>query len=227
MPADARVDSRPQDVKPVRILVADDHGVVRSGMRALLESQRGWTVCGEASTGREAVAKALELRPDLTVLDVSMPEVNGLEAARQIRRAGAGAVVIITAHAVDDIAEEAFAAGASGCVLKGDPQHSLVDAVGAVLQGRRFLSGKVEAPDASAAGAAPRLEGRRISSLSPREREVLRLLAEGRSNKEIGSILGITTKTAETHRTRVMAKLDVHSMAELVRFAIRKHVIEP
>jgi DNA-binding NarL/FixJ family response regulator len=222
MPAVARAADRQGDGRPLRILIADDHAVVRAGMRAILEGQPGWTVCGEASTGREAVAKALALKPDVTVLDVSMPELNGLEATRQIRRAGAGPVLIMTVYGVDEIAEEALAAGASACLLKTDPQPMLVEAIRSVLRGHAFISTSLAPPDAQGVR-----DGARPSPLSSREREVLQLLAEGRSNKEIGSILGIATKTAETHRSRIMAKLDVHSMAELVRYAVRKRIIEP
>jgi DNA-binding NarL/FixJ family response regulator len=193
-------------------------------MRVILENQRGWTVCGEAGTGREAVARALELQPDITVLDVSMPELNGLEATRQTRRAGAGAVLIMTIYDLDDVAEEALVAGASACLAKADPPQRLVAAVRGVLEGRS-RSSLVQTPGAPL--ALPLTAGRNHSVLSSREREVLQLLAEGRSNKEIGSILGIATKTAETHRARLMAKLGVRSMADLVRYAVRNRIVEP
>jgi DNA-binding NarL/FixJ family response regulator len=213
-------------MKDVRILVADDHAVVRSGVRAMLESQPGWTVCGEAKTGREAVAMAIELKPDITILDIAMPELNGLEAARQIRNAGVGPVLIMTVHDVDEVVYDAFAAGASGYVLKTDAGYRLVDAVRAVLGGGKFVS-HVDHAALEARSHPHGAPEHRASSLTSREREVLQLLAEGRTNKEVAVALGIATKTAETHRARVMSKLRIHTMADLVRYAIRNRIVEP
>jgi DNA-binding NarL/FixJ family response regulator len=215
-------------VTPVRILVADDHEVVRQGVRAVLEGQAGWIVCGEARSGREAVAKAIDLRPDVVVLDVTMPELNGLEATRQIRRAVSAKVLILTVHESDQVVTDVLEAGAHGCVLKTDAGRTLVEAIRALLDHQTFFTERVH-------GAADRRAGtRRAAShqrapgrLTPRQREVVQLLTEGKSNKEIGVALGITTKTAETHRAHVMAKLDLHSMSELVRYAIRNRIIEP
>lgn len=213
---------------PVRILVADDHEVVRQGVRAVLEGQAGWVVCGEARSGREAVAKAIELRPDVVVLDVTMPELNGLEATRQIRRAVSAKVLILTVHESDQVVNEVVDAGAHGYVLKTDAGRTLVDAIRALLGHDTFFTERVHAV------ADRRTETRRAATerqapggLTPREREVVQLLSEGKSNKEIGVVLGITTKTAETHRAHVMAKLRFHSMSELVRYAIRNRIIEP
>jgi DNA-binding NarL/FixJ family response regulator len=219
-------------VRPVRILIADDHDVVRKGVRLVLETQPGWVVVGEASTGREAVAKAIELQPDVVILDISMPELNGLEATRQIRQAGTAAVLVVTMHDSDRMARSIIEAGASGYLSKAEAGRELVNAVRGILDPRTrktepqaaVSDGKTEA-GMTEAGATRRLRRSRV--LTPREREVLQLLAEGRSNKEIGVTLGITTKTAETHRAHVMAKLEVHSMSELVRYAIRNQVIEP
>ena len=214
-------------MKPVRILIADDHDVVRQGVRAVLEGRAGWVVCGEASTGREAVAKAIDLQPDVVVLDISMPELNGLEATRQIRQAVSAKILILTMHESDQVVSEVLDAGAHGYVLKTDAGRTLVDAIRALLQHREFLTERVHVVARGSgprrAAAATRASGR----LTPREREVLQLLTEGKSNKEIGVVLGVTTKTAETHRAHILAKLHLHSMSELVRYAIRNRIIEP
>jgi DNA-binding NarL/FixJ family response regulator len=215
-------------VKDVRILIADDHEVVRKGIRAVLESEPGWTVCGEAATGREAVAKAIELRPDVVLLDVSMPQLNGLEATKQIHKAVPASILIMTMHESDRIVREAMDAGASGYVSKVDAGGTLVDAVRTLLARRTYVSDRLHVADDMRAAAEDAAGSRpRTHPLTAREREVLQLLAEGKSNKEIGAVLGISTKTAETHRARIMAKLRLHSMSELVRYAIRNQVIEP
>ena len=213
---------------PVRILIADDHDVVRQGVRAVLEAEPEWIVCGEASSGREAVAKAVELRPEVVVLDVSMPELNGLEATRQIRAAVPAKILILTVHESDQVVTEALAAGADGYVLKTDAGQKLVEAIRALLQDQRFVTERVRTVATRPAGRRRGAAATRGSArLTARQREVLQLLTEGRSNKEIGAMLGMTTKTAETHRTQIMARLDVHSMSELVRYAIRNRIIEP
>ena len=212
----------------IRILIADDHEVVRQGVRAVLEGQAGWVVCGEASSGRDAVLKAIDLQPDVVVLDITMPELNGLEATRQIRRAVPAKVLILTVHESDQVVTEVLDAGAHGYVLKTDAGRTLVEAIRALLGGQTFFTERVH-------GVAERRTGTRRAGgdrrapgrLTPREREVVQLLTEGRSNKEIGVALGITTKTAETHRAHVLAKLDLHSMSELVRYAIRNRIIDP
>ena len=215
-------------MNPARILIADDHEVVRQGLRTVLEGQAGWVVCGEASTGREAVSKALDLRPDIVVLDISMPELNGLEATRQIRRVVPAKILILTVHESDQVVAEVLDAGAHGYVLKTDAGRTLVEAIRTLLGGREFFTDRVHVVvdrrtgDRRAAAARP-ASGR----LTPREREVLQLLTEGKSNKEIGVGLGMTTKTAETHRAHILAKLNLHSMSELVRYAIRNRIIEP
>jgi DNA-binding NarL/FixJ family response regulator len=209
----------------IQILVADDHEVVRQGVRSLLEAHRDWRVCGEAVTGREAVAKAIQDRPDVVILDVAMPEMNGLEAARQIRRAVPTAkILVLTVYEMDQLVHEFIEAGVHGYLLKGDTGRMLVDAVKALLKGEKFFTPRLgEAADGStlARDSTPR-----IKALTRREREVLQLLAEGKSNKEIGAALGVSVKTAETHRARLMAKLGVHSIAELVRYAVRNQIID-
>jgi DNA-binding NarL/FixJ family response regulator len=209
----------------IKILVADDHQIVREGIRALLEAQPGWHVCDEATTGREALEKAIALRPEIIVLDVSMPEMNGLEAARQIHRAmPAAKILALTVHDIDELVQDFVEAGASGYVLKADTGAVIVDAVTTLLHGGMYFTrtlqhGKQEWSSASEVVPS-------IPRLTPREREVLQLLAEGKSNKEIGTLLSISTKTAETHRARLMSKLHVHSIADLVRYAIRNQIVD-
>ena len=213
-------------MKPVRILIADDHEVVRQGVRAVLEGQAGWVVCGEASSGREAVAKAVALQPDIVVLDVSMPELNGFEATRQIRRTVPAKILILTMHESDQVVTEVLDAGAHGYVLKTDAGRTLVEAIRALLGRREFFTERVHVvADRRTGGRAAVKPG--AGRLTPRQREVVQLLTEGKSNKEIGVILGMTTKTAETHRAQILAKLRLHSMSELVRYAIRNRIIEP
>ncbi len=209
----------------VEILIADDHEVVRQGLRALLEKHEGWHVCGEASTGREAVEQARLLRPDIVVLDVSMPEMNGLEAARGIRRVvPTSRILILTVHEIEQLVREFIDAGVRGYILKSEAGRKLVEAVTTLVNHGTFFSQRLQ----GVIDESP--ESARLSSsnlrLTRREREVLQLLAEGKSNKEIGVALSISTKTAETHRARVMAKLGVHSIAELVRYAIRNQIVE-
>jgi DNA-binding NarL/FixJ family response regulator len=210
-----------------RILVADDHDVVRHGVRALLEAEPGWTVCGEARDGREAVLLASQLRPDVVVLDIGMPELNGLEATRQILKAlPATEILVLTMHDSEQIVREVVAAGARGYVLKSDAGRSLVTAVHALRQHKPFLNARASEVvlDGFRRGAADAAAQR--PALTPREREIVQLLAEGRTNKEIAGRLGISAKTAESHRTNVMRKLGVHSIGELVRHAIREGLID-
>jgi two-component system response regulator NreC len=214
---------------PVRILIADDHEVVRQGVRTILEGQAGWVVCGEASTGRDAVSKAVDLQPDIVVLDISMPELNGLEATRQIRRVVPAKILILTVHDSDQVVTEVLDAGAHGYVLKADAGRTLVEAIRVLLERQEFLTQRVHVAAARRAGPQRAAAGRRRPerALTPREREVLQLLTEGKTNKEIGVVLGVTTKTAETHRAHILTKLNLHSMSELVRYAIRNRIIEP
>jgi Response regulator containing a CheY-like receiver domain and an HTH DNA-binding domain len=215
-------------MNPVRILIADDHEVVRFGVRAVIEKVDGWVVCGEANTGSAAVAQAIALRPDVVVLDVSMPELNGLEATRRILRVIQTSILILTMHESEEILGDVLNAGARGCLLKSDSNRTLVQAINAILRNKPFLSDTV-------GGLVRRLplSGRAIDSeprrdrLTTREREVLQLLTEGKGNKEIAALLQISVKTAETHRARMMAKLGLHSMSELVRYAVRNHIIQP
>jgi len=213
-------------MNPVRILIADDHEVVRFGVRAVIERVDGWSVCGEASTGSAAVAQAIALRPDVVVLDISMPELNGLEATRRILRVIQTSILVLTMHDSDEVLADVLNAGARGCLLKSDSNRTLVQAIGAILRNKPFMSDTVDGivrrgPSGPAVDTPPR------DRLTTREREVLQLLTEGKANKEIAAMLRISVKTAETHRARMMAKLGLHSMSELVRYAVRNHIIQP
>jgi DNA-binding NarL/FixJ family response regulator len=214
----------------LRILVADDHEVVRRGLRALLESRPGWEVCGEATTGREAVEKARELKPDLVVLDITMPELNGLEATRQILKSlPRTEVLVLTVHESEQVVHEVLEAGARGYVLKSDAGRDLVAAVQALSQHKPFLTLGVTEMMLGAyqkVGLPQEEPGASHSPLSPREREIVQLLAEGRSNKDVATTLNISVKTVETHRANIMMKLNLHSIGDLVRYAIRNGIIE-
>jgi len=217
-------------VSALRILVADDHEVVRRGIRALLEHEAGWTVCGEAANGREAVEQALALKPDVVVLDLAMPELNGLEATRRILKEVPGVeVLVLTMHDTPVMVRQLLEAGARGFVLKSDAGRSLVAAVNSVAHRRPFFSPSVTEIVVGGFLDRPGSDGGagRRDPLTPREREVVQLLAEGRTNKEVAAILGISVKTADTHRTRIMRKLGAHSVVDLVRYAIRTGIARP
>jgi DNA-binding NarL/FixJ family response regulator len=216
-------------VKRARILIADDHELVRKGIASLITQRPGWEVVAEASDGREAVRLALGLKPDLIVLDLTMPRLNGLAAATRIVAALPGArVIILTVHESEQLVREVLAAGVQGYVLKSDAGRTLVAALEALLEGRTFFTPKVGRMvlDGYLGSAAPAGDAG-APLLSAREREILQLLAEGRSNKEVAAALGITVKTAETHRGNIMRKSGFGSLADLVRYAIRNHIIEP
>jgi len=206
-----------------RILLADDHDVVRRGLKTLLESKPGFEVCGEARTGREAVAKTQELKPDVVVMDISMPELNGLDATLQIRKAMPQAkVVIITQHDSEELVRQVANIGARGYVLKTDSEKDLVNAVTAVCQHQSFVNPRTRDPLAE--GMVTEMPMRQ--NLTGREREVIQLLAEGKSSKEVATTLKISVKTAETHRANIMRKLNLHSVSDLVRYAIRNNIAQ-
>ena len=201
---------------------------MRQGIRSIIQREPDWEICGEATTGREALAMALALKPDVLLLDIGLPEMNGVEVIRQIRRAMTTAILVVTMHDADEVVRDAIEAGANGYILKAEAGRTIGDAVRAIISRGEFISERVRGVVGSAAGQG-RSNPRRSKKpgLTAREREVLQLLAEGQSNKQVAARLGITTKTAETHRARIMAKLRLHSMNELVRYAIRNHIIEP
>lgn len=217
------------ETAPIRILLVDDHEVVRRGLRALLETHPGWVVCGEAADGRTAVSLARSLAPRVVVMDLTMPELNGLEATRQILDKDRDVqVLILSMHESDQVVREVLAVGARGYVLKTDAGRDLIAAVEALLRGKPFFTSRVAANihelEFKARGGGRRIF-KPIGQLTAREREVLQLLAEGKTNKEVGHLLGISVKTAETHRARVMRKLSIDSVADLVRYAIRNGFI--
>jgi DNA-binding NarL/FixJ family response regulator len=209
---------------PLRILIADDHYVVRAGLRALLESRPGWEVCAEATNGREAVEKAAKLKPEIAVLDISMPLLNGVEVVRQLRKlAPETQILILTMHESDDLVQQVVEAGARGYILKDDADRILLAAVDALRRKKTYFSTRVSdvVEGSDSRGEAPDALRASRSRLTPREREIVQLLAEGKSNKEVASLLGISVKTAEAHRANVMLKLNFHSITELVLYAVR------
>lgn len=215
-------------MKNLRILIADDHDIVRRGIRSLIEARPEWKVCDEAHSGREAVAKAEERKPDIVILDVSMPELNGLEAARRIKKVSPNSeILILSVHYSDQLIKEILDAGVRGFVVKSDSDRDLVVAVESLADHKPFFTSMAtevmlmnfQRP----ASAAPAV---RTSRLTSREREIVQLLSEGKSSKEVASSLGISVKTAETHRANIMRKLEIHSVSELVRYAVRNQIIE-
>jgi len=212
----------------LRILIADDHEVARKGIRSLLENHPGWEICGEASDGREAVASVTKLKPDVLLLDIGMPNLNGLDATRQILAIMPEArILILRVHDSEQVVREVLAAGARGFLLKSDTGRDLVTAVEALQQGRTFLTSKVAQmmvdvylrPHSETDPSNPCV-------LTPREREVIQLVAEGKTTKEIATALNLSVKTAETHRTNLMRKLDLHSIADLTLYAVRNGIVQ-
>lgn len=212
----------------VRILIADDHEVVRHGVRALIEQRSDWEICGEAPDGRNAVALAEQLRPDIAVLDLGMPELNGLEATRQIKHALPQCEVLIFTGTEDEqLVHEVFAAGARSYILKNDMGQHLIDAIEALSHHKHYFTTEVsEVLFARYIDGTPASEGV-TGELTGREREIVQLLGEGKSNKEVAAALGISVKTAETHRAAIMKKLRLDSFADLVRYAIRRKIVQP
>jgi DNA-binding NarL/FixJ family response regulator len=213
----------------VRILIADDHELVRKGIAAQISQDPHWEVIAEATNGRDAVELAQRLRPQLVVLDLSMPELNGLAAASRIRAALPEArILILTVHDSEQVVREVLAAGAQGYMLKSDAGRILMAALQTLLDGGTFFTPKVGRMvlDGYLRGPAG-AQDPPPSALSAREREIVQLLAEGKSNKEVATALGISVKTAETHRSNIMRKSGFGSLAELVRYAIRNRIIDP
>jgi DNA-binding NarL/FixJ family response regulator len=215
----------------LRLLLADDHEIVRKGLRALLEAEPGWQVAAEAADGRDAVEKAQQIKPDIAILDISMPSLNGLEATRQIVKGiSQTKVLVLTMHDSDPLIQRVLEAGARGYLLKSDAARDLVAAVDALRRNKTFFTPKVAQLvldgylDKNPRGSSSPEGG--SSRLTDRQREIVQLLAEGKSSKEVASALGLSVKTAETHRANIMRRLDCHSVTALVRYAIRNHVIE-
>ena len=213
----------------VKLLIADDHEVVRRGIRALIQEQAGWQIAAEANDGRDAVTKAAECQPDVAILDITMPSLNGLDAAKQIAKlAPRTKILILTIHDSDQLIPKVLEAGARGYILKTDAGRDLIVAVKALLSNKTFFTPKVaQIVMDGYLGKKPRSVGEEFSQITGREREVVQLLAEGKSSKEVANALGISVKTAETHRANIMRKLEMHSVSELVRYAVKNQMIEP
>ena len=213
----------------LRILLADDHDIVRRGLKDLLEQHVGWQVCAEAANGREAVELALQHRPHVAVIDLSMPELNGLEATRRIRQSLPDTeVLIFTMHESEELIREVLGAGARGYLLKSDAVRQLIPAVESLSQKKPYFAGRVSEVvlDGFLKGGQVTLEGPTSERLTSREREIVQLLAEGKSNKQIAHLLDLSVKTVETHRTAAMRKLELNSLPDLVRYAVRMQIIQ-
>jgi RNA polymerase sigma factor (sigma-70 family) len=215
-------------VKRIRVLIADDHGIVRKGLRLQLEQNSMFEVVGEAAEGREAVRMAEELAPDVIIMDIAMPNLNGIQATAQIvkKQAEIG-IIILSMYSDETYITRTLAAGAKGYLLKESAEVDLDDAVRAVAQGRPFFSPAIA--NTLLEDYMRQLQQRGLQDsydlLTDREKEILQLLAEGKSNKEIATMLNISPNTVETHRTRLMQKLNLHSSAEIVLYAVRKRII--
>ena len=216
-------------MKPFRILIADDHEIVRYGLRVLLEKHPGWEICGEAKDGLDAVEKTAQLKPDLTILDVGMPGLNGLSATRQIvKQEPQTVILILTIDESEQLFREVLNAGAKGFLLKADAARDLMTAVEAMQRGETYFTSKIWDPPPEG-----RMEGRDPlravefgrGRLTPREQEVVQHLAEGKTSREIADLLGISVKTTETHRSNIMRKLNFHSVSQLVMYAVRNRLV--
>jgi len=215
--------------KKVRILIADDHDIVRRGMKPLIESEWGWEICGEARDGREALALTEKLKPDVVVLDVAMPEMNGVDVTRQIKRVlPETEVLAFTGTDSEAMVHQLFAAGARGCVLKSDAAEHLIPAIKALCEHQPYLGTRVsQIVFASYLKGGVESEQTTPGGLSAREREIVQLLAEGKSNKEVATVLGTSPKTVETQRAAIMRKLGFTAFSELVRYAVRNQIVSP
>jgi DNA-binding NarL/FixJ family response regulator len=214
--------------KPIRVLVADDHMIVRTGIRHVLESEPGFEVVGEAANGTEALSLAAQLRPDVVVLDISMPDVSGLELAARLRSTGGGTrVLILSMHNNAEYVLESVRAGAHGYLLKDTAATELRTAIRAVCQGQSYFSPPVASRLSAAVRGEHDPQAAGLDQLTGREREVLVGIAHGRTNKEIATELGISHRTVETHRESLMRKLQIRTVAELTRFALGAGILRP
>ena len=214
----------------LRILIVDDHAVVRRGVRSLLESHEGWEVCGEAINGRDAVEQSRQLRPDVVVMDISLPELNGLDATRQILKDGPGIeVLVLTMHHSEELARDVLRAGARGYIMKSDADENLITAVERLREHKPFLTSTVTGFVLD--DFVRRKDGAQAefsaAGVTSREREIIQLVAEGLSSKETASKLGVSVKTIEAHRANIMRKLQLRSVSDLVRYAIRNNIVQP
>jgi DNA-binding NarL/FixJ family response regulator len=202
----------------VRIFLADNHVLIRGGLRSLLRARSDFFICGEADNGIEAVKLAIQAKPDVVIMNVNMPDINGIEATRQIRKAARNTeILIFTGESNEDIMHECLRAGAGGYLLKSASDEQIIEAIETLAQHRGYFSGSVAEKLLRA--------GNNGSDLTPREREILRLIAQGRRGREIAQMLGVSLRTVETHRAAGMRKLDLHSVTEVVRYAIREQLV--
>ncbi len=209
---------------PIRVVLADDHILVRQGLKALLERE-GFQVAGEASDGQELIRMVPSLRPEVAIVDISMPVLNGLDAARELHRSSPKTkTILLTQHDEDQYVTEALRAGIKGYVLKNQAANELVHAIHQVCRGQIYLSPSISRTVVEAYLSKTDLPS---DPLTLRERQVLQLISEGKSTKDIATLLGISPKTAESHRARLMQKLDIHETASLVRYAIRRGLVQP
>jgi two-component system, NarL family, response regulator NreC len=216
-------------VKAIRILLADDHKVVRQGTRALLSAIPEWEIVGEADNGRDAVSLTAELKPDIVILDISMPELNGLDATRQIKKKSPETeVLIFTGQETEELVHDVFDSGARSYIMKTDAADHLIDALKALSEHKHFFTSRIsEIVFARYVQGKKALEGAsERSRITDREREIVQLLAEGKSSKEIATILGISVRTVETHRAAIMKKLGLKSFSELIRYAVRNKIVD-
>jgi len=221
---------RSQRMAGIKLLLADDHAIVREGLRSLLKAHRDWEIVGEAADGRQAVALVNELKPDIVILDISMPLLNGLEATRQILKIRPQTkVLILTMHESDSLIRNILNVGAQGYILKTDVGNDLLAAVESLRRNKTFFTSHVSQMllDGYLKGdSRPSDSDSEGTRLTPRQREVVQLLAEGKSSKEVAVALDFSVKTAETHRANLMRKLNLHSVAEVVRYAIRNEIAQ-
>lgn len=215
---------------PLRILIADDHDMMRQGTQAMIERESGWEVCGIAATGREAVTEAIRLKPDIVIMDMTMPELNGVDAAIRIKRSlPKTEILIYSAHETEQLVRDAFEAGVKSFIFKSEAHRYLREAIESLSRHKPFFTDKVS--EILFSNILNRTEGNRAETesghpLSTREREIVQLVAEGKSNKEVAAALGISVRTAETHRASILRKLNLDSVTGLVRYAIRNKIIE-
>jgi len=217
-------------MKIASVLIADDHPLVRRGLRTLLETKPMWKVVAEVSNGREAVESATALKPDVAILDIGMPRLNGMDAASLIFKASPKTrILMLTMHSAEDLIQRTLSVGASGYVLKSDAEKDLIAAVDALLHHKTFFTSAASEVILGhlRSRAAPRPGHEARGRLSVREREIVQLLAEGKSNKEVAAQLNLSTRTVENHRAKTMEKLNLHSFGELVRYAVRNKIVEP
>ncbi len=214
--------------RTIRVLLVDDHTILRQGLKRLLESEPGVVVAGEAKDGREAVERARELNPDVILMDLAMPALNGLDATRRILKARPDAkILVLSMYIDDDYVNQALEAGVQGYLMKDAPATDLVKAVKAVAGGESYFTHQIPATTIDRYRAAREGDGRRASvELTHREREVMKLLAEGHTVKEVADLLSLSQKTVDTHKTNLMKKLDIHNRVELVKYAIHKKIIQ-